>query len=91
MTKRYDYAKAKENIEQGEGVESATLGIAEDWYWTAQEVYSADKGFLLDLETRPQIAGIHGSRWGTPFLEIEYTDGSIDCSPCFLETETVEP
>jgi len=43
----YDYNKARELIEQFKPVR-ATLGMREDWSWTAKDVYE-DGRFIVDL------------------------------------------
>ncbi|MDG4509661.1 hypothetical protein ACTGW1_04375 [Streptococcus suis] len=79
---KYDFKKAKTLIEaERENIERAFLGIREDWYWTADTVYE-DGSFKIDLDTVEKIAGIPGSSWGTPYLEIEYKDGSSKMVPC---------
>ena len=38
--KEYDFDKAKAIIEKNkENVKSASLGINEDWFWTAETIY----------------------------------------------------
>ncbi|HEL1636645.1 hypothetical protein [Streptococcus suis] len=79
---KYDFKKAKTLIEaERENIERASLGIREDWYWTADTVYE-DGSFKIDLDTVEEISGISGSSWGTPYLEIEYKDGSSKMVPC---------
>ena len=78
--KVYDYKKAKRLIELHSPA-VASLGIAEDWDWTGMEVYESGH-FLVDLNAGPAIAGINGSIWGTPQLEM---DGVRQ--DCFKESE----
>ena len=80
----YDYAKAKQIIESNaDKIESASIGMHEDWLSTAEDVY-CDGAFRLDLTNEDlPIGGIKGSYWATPVLELEYKDGSkvtIDCA-----------
>ncbi|MDW8718431.1 hypothetical protein Q7W21_06510 [Streptococcus suis] len=61
---KYDFKKAKTLIEaERENIERASLGIREDWYWTADTVYE-DGSFKIDLDTVEEISGISGSSWG---------------------------
>ncbi|HEM3626024.1 TPA: hypothetical protein U1C37_000410 [Streptococcus suis] len=79
---KYDFKKAKSLIEaERENIESAYLGMREDWYWTAESVYENGE-FTVDLDTVETIAGIPGSSWATPYLEIKYKDGSSKMVPC---------
>ena len=57
----YDYAKAKRYIQMhSDLIESAYLGMEEDWFWTAETVY-ANERFTIDLEEDGLlIAGIRG-------------------------------
>ena len=74
----YDFIKAKETIEQDtdfDFIESASLGMEEDWSWTAETVYQKGAGFVTDLAKIKEIAGISGSTWATPLLQICYVDG----------------
>lgn len=71
----YDYEKAKALIEVAmlDGATSASLGMAEDWFWTAEEVWSAADGYKHEMSGH--VAGIDGSCWATPTLVITYADG----------------
>lgn len=71
--KYYDYKKAKDTILNTPGVLNASLGMAEDWFWTGEEVYK-DGAFVIDLDDGPYIAGIKGSDWATPILRMEFAD-----------------
>ncbi|GEQ32194.1 hypothetical protein B795N_00760 [Marinilactibacillus psychrotolerans] len=83
MTKHYDFKKAKNFIlENKETIESADLGIREDWSWTAEEVYNDKDGFVIDLDTVEKIAGIPGSRWATPALLVVYKNGDSKLFDC---------
>jgi hypothetical protein len=81
--KKYDYAEAKKLIELNRAdIAEASLGMAEDWSWTAATVFEGD-AFTLDLDKEPAIAGITGSSWGTPTLSLTFKDGHRDNIPCF--------
>lgn len=70
--KEYDWNMLQKFLDLGDTV---TVGIKEDWFWTAEELTqeSVDKKL---------IAGIAGSIWGTP---------SVDLGPamidCYIEKE----
>lgn len=83
--KYYDVAKAKKLIEDNiSSINSASLGMDEDWFWTAETIFE-DGAFTIDLEnTGGFIGGINGSVWATPTLEIEYKDGSIRKYNCYI-------
>lgn len=78
----YNYKLAKKTIQMySDLLESAELGMAEDWYWTAETIYE-DKSFTLDLDSEPLIGGISWSSWATPTLLLTFKDGTenfIDC------------
>ena len=78
--KHYDFKKAKELIAKNiTDLESASLGMHEDWGWTSETIWrdgkyteSFDKGAdEIDFE----IAGINGSSWATPTLELIFKNG----------------
>lgn len=82
---KYDFKSAKKYIQMhSDLIDSATLGIHEDWFWTAQTVFE-DGRFLIDLDEKDlKIGGISGSDWGTPTLEIELKDGTEARKDCFI-------
>lgn len=81
---KYDYKLAKEFIMQNkEVIKEASLGMAEDWFWTAETVYEDGK-FLIDLDKNNiNTAGINGSHWATPSLMVEFKDGSEVMYACY--------
>lgn len=83
--KTYDFKKAIELIEKDkENLVCATLGMHQDWFWTAETVWK-DGVFTQDLSNPDhKIAGIKGSRWATPTLSLEYKDGTERMPPCFI-------
>lgn len=87
--KNYDYAKAKRIIEgrQSLGFDLASLGMKEDWWWTAEDVWVKEKGFLVDLDDkRLLIGGIGGSRWATPVLCLRKRDSGKEIFvECYIE------
>lgn len=81
--KTYDFAKAKQLIEESkDNIETAYLGMSEDWSWTAVAVFK-DGEFTMDLASQPEIAGIKSSSWATPELRINFKDGNSDEIECF--------
>ena len=121
--KTYDFSKAKQLIsENAENLVSASLGMHEDWAWTAQIIWengefkhelpeNADemqekfiearkKGLSMFLSekdenglsefnpeydkfTKHVIAGIYGSSWATPTLELIFNDGEKRMHACY--------
>ena len=89
MSKEYDFKKAKKLIEEKKSeIESASLGMEGDWFWTAETVWTKEEGFVIDLDTIEGIAGISGSYWATPTLEMELQYGSALKVPCFKGKST---
>lgn len=83
---KYDYKKAKMLIEkEKKNIKEALLGMREDWFWTAEIVFEDDK-YVIDLEQKNlTIAGIDGSFWATPVLEITYKDDTTKTEFCGME------
>lgn len=81
--KNYDYAKAKQLIEKhSKELEEASLGMHEDWGWTAETIWE-DGEYKIDLDKSPEIAGISGSRWATPTIELIFKDGTEKMISCY--------
>ena len=80
----YDYKEIKKFIQKhSDYIESVSLGMAEDWFWTAEEVYSGGV-FKVNLDEEPEIAGIKGSQWATPSMMVEFKDGEERMIDCFV-------
>lgn len=80
----YDFKSAKRYIQMhSDLIETATLGMHEDWVWTADTVYENGR-FSIDLDQTEKIGGLRGSKWATPTLEIEFKDGRELRKDCFL-------
>jgi hypothetical protein len=81
--KKYDFDKAKQLIAENEdNLENASLGMHEDWFWTAETVWENGK-FSQELNNETMIGGINGSCWATPAIKLSFKDGSqkmIECS-----------
>ncbi len=84
IMKNYDFKKARKILknELGKGVKEASLGMYEDWFWTAESIYRDGKN--VRLRKAGKIGGIEGSYWATPTLCIEYSDGDRKMFPCFI-------
>jgi len=87
--KHYDYKKAKETIKShlnnpgkhGKLV-FASLGMEEDWNWTAETIWSNNK-YSIKLKKDTLIAGIKSSNWATPVLELDFEDEFTIKIPCY--------
>jgi len=81
--KNYNFNKAKQLIAENlENLESASLGMHEDWFWTAETVWENGE-YKNELNDETTIGGIGGSSWATPTLQLLFKDGSekmIECS-----------
>jgi hypothetical protein len=82
--KKYDYAKAQKLILKNQKkLATASLGMQEDWSWTAETVFDDGK-FTAVLSGEPTIGGIKGSAWATPTLELKFKDGTTKHLECFV-------
>lgn len=92
MAKYYNFILAKQIINSTKNLQSASLGIHEDWFWTADKVYDHKKGFLIELNQDTKIGGLVGSRWGTPVPNLTYQDETVRTIQCFTgePTDTLE-
>lgn len=93
--KVYDFEQARKKIEELKKakelkITSAYLAISEDYSWTAEEVWNADEGYLMDLQKQIYVAGIAGSYWGTPVLQTYFEDGSFNKVAVFKEVSDEE-
>ena len=75
--KKYDFKSAQEiiEVEKLNGLVSVTLGMYEDWDWTADEVWNKETSYTEDFFAQ-NIAGISSSSWATPYMSLIYEDGS---------------
>jgi hypothetical protein len=82
---KYDFKSAKQFIEaHKDKIASATMGMREDWFWTAETVFE-DGEYKVDLDADGlKIAGIKGSMWATPTLEIEFNNGTSERKDCYI-------
>jgi len=84
IMKHYDYDKAKSIIKENKskGLVEASLGMKEDWYWTAETIWNDGK-YVMVLKEKTEIAGINGSNWATPVLELTYSDETKITLNCY--------
>jgi len=82
--KHYDYDKAKSIIEENKskGLVEASLGMKEDWFWTAETIWNDGK-YVRVLKENTKIGGIDGSNWATPILELIFTDETKITLNCY--------
>lgn len=80
--KKYDIAKAKKFITVHKAdMASVSLGMQEDWFWTAETIWKNGK-YTRKIDKNSQFGGINGSTWATPMMEVVYKNGDrvlIDC------------
>ena len=90
--KKYDVEKIKNYIEKNrESIKSVYLGMHEDWFWTAEEVFK-DGEYTIELNENTKIAGILGSTWATPVMQVEFKDGTEKIIACYTgESDGVSP
>lgn len=78
--RQVDWAKAKKFIEDNKDrIESVEAGLTEDWGYTSGEVWNSKEGFVPRENTYVYAC----SKWATPGLEIEYTDGTSETLECW--------
>ena len=93
--KHYDFKKAKELIAKNiTDLESASLGMYEDWCWTAETIWNNGEyteKFLQAIENdNCHIAGINGSSWATPTLELIFKNGDEKMIECHDNGESTD-
>lgn len=85
---KYDTAFIKSYIEEHKNeISEVSCGMREDWFWTAETVYS-DEALLDKYDWSGKsinVAGIDGSTWATPTMEVAFKDGRIELVPCFFD------
>lgn len=92
--KKYDTAFIKEYIEgRKDEIESVCCGMKEDWSWTAETVFrdgEFEPSFKWDSKSI-NVAGISGSTWATPIMEVSFKDGRTEIVDCFFDDGNVAP
>lgn len=79
----FDLAKKIINTFNELGVlESASLGMQEDMFWTCVTVFKNGE-YTKELKEDTEIAGISGSRWATPIIQLELSNGETEVFECF--------
>ena len=85
----YDFEMAKKIVQKySDLLEEASLGMAEDWYWTAETIY--ENGVFLENIDAEEIGGISGSFWATPTIRLTFKDGSDKFLDCYEGCVTPE-
>lgn len=91
--KIYDYKSVLDFIEKNrDEVQEIQLGMLEDWFWTAVTIFE-DNQILVDLNDPDlKIAGIAGSSWATPVMNIVYKNGEEIYKACYTgESDGMRP
>lgn len=81
--KSYDFNKAIHLINESKDcIESASLGMHEDWFWTAETIFG-NGIFIKELKNNDEIACLNSSEWATPTLQLIFNDGEDKMIPCY--------
>jgi len=78
MTTYYDWDAIRKFIEEHkDDIVEVDVGMAQDWYWTAETIYANGAYTDPKYETEHDIsvAGVNGSWWATPLLKALHKDG----------------
>jgi len=91
--KQYDYPRAMAYLSSDANVDSACMGMYEDWEPTQEDVYSDGRWTSRAKNIGDEIGGIGGSCWATPALEVTFKDGNKRMFSCYsgdadVSTET---
>lgn len=85
--KKYDTSFIKQYIEEHKSeIESVDCGMREDWSWTAETVFENGE-YSSDYDWNKEnisVAGISGSTWATPIMEISFKDGRTEIVNCYI-------
>lgn len=89
---KYDFKAAKKYIQMhSDLIDEASMGMDEDWFWTAEDVYK-DGSFTKDLDQDDlKLGGINGSPWATPTLEVTFKDGTVVKKDCYVGEANQQP
>ena len=86
--KHYNTKFIKKYIEEHKRqILSVHCGMREDWYWTADKVFeNGELSYDYDWESENiSVAGITGSTWETPVMEVEFDDGRTEIVECWID------
>ena len=86
--KHYNTKFIREYIEQHkEQIESVDCFMREDYGWTCETVFE-DGEFCKGFDWKGkylEVAGITGSTWATPTMEVEFKDGRTEIIECWID------
>lgn len=93
--KHYNTSFIKNYIEEHkDDIVSVDCGMKEDWFWTAATIFLDGKysdDFDWEIE-HISVAGISGSTWATPVMEVNFKDGRTEIVNCYEDDgEKVSP
>lgn len=81
--KKYNFKEIKKFLDKHKHlIKEASLGIHEDWFWTAEVIFKEGK-YINDLQETTTVSNITGSKWGTPVLEVKWEKGHINNYKCY--------
>lgn len=84
--KNYNATFIKNYIKEHKAeIETVTCGMREDWSWTAETVFkNGELSSDYDWNKKTiSVAGISGSTWATPVMEVEFKDGRTEIVDCY--------
>ena len=85
----YDFELAGKLVQKySDLLEEASLGMAEDWYWTAETIY--EEGKFTDTLSKEVVGGIKGAAWATPTVLLTFKDGTEKFLDCYKGCVTPE-
>lgn len=84
--KKYNTNFIKSYIEERKKeIKTVYCGMREDWGWTAETVF--ENGELSSdydwSKEHISVAGISGSTWATPVMEVVFNDGRTEIVNCY--------
>lgn len=91
MYKYYDVEKAKKLIEENKDeIVEASLFMMGDYFWAGVTVWTEKDGYIIDLDNTHAFAGLVGSIWATPSLELYRKDATKHQMQCFISEEDID-
>lgn len=91
--KKYDFKSIMKYIQaHSDYISEVSIGMREDWFWTAETIYEDGK-FTVELDKEDiKIGGITGSSWATPSMNIVFKDGADIYKDAFVgESDCQKP